>query len=116
MMTQNVHSLRSKNQAINFEEIIDIMISKKFRCILYSRNMVGRKFYKRDINSYIMFHHGLISQKYSRRQKGVAIILSPKFIKAYHDSGSVPPTISANEKNESFRRFIGLIFSISVKR
>ena len=40
-----------------------------------------------------MFHHGLISQKFSRRKKGVVIILSLELTKGYHDSGSVPPII-----------------------
>ena len=50
-----------------------------------------------------MFHHGLTSQKYNKRQKGVAIILSPEFTKNYHDFGSVPPIVPVNEDNELLR-------------
>ena len=63
-----------------------------------------------------MFHHGLSSQKDNKRQKGVAIILSPEFTKAYHDSWSVPPIIPVNEDNELFGRFICLKFNINVVR
>lgn len=52
-----------------------------------------------------MFHHGLSSQKDNKRQKGVAIILSPEFTKAYYNSGFIPPIIPVNENNESFGRF-----------
>ena len=59
--------------------------------------MVGKKNYIKNINGRTIDHYGLTSQKCSRGQKGVAIILSPYFTKAYHDSssgsgsGSIPP-------------------------
>ena len=63
--------------------------------------MVGKKNYIKNINGRTIDHYGLTSQKCSRGQKSVAIILSPYFTKAYHDSssgsgsgsgsGSIPP-------------------------
>ena len=62
-----------------------------------------------------MFHHGLISQKFSRRKKGVVIILSLELTKGYHDSGSVPPNIYV-KKQRIIRRIHRFEFNISVKR
>ena len=64
MMTQNVHSLRSKNQAINLDAIIDLMISKKLDTYCIQETWLDKNFIK-DINGYTMFHHGLTSQKCS---------------------------------------------------
>lgn len=96
------------------DAIIGIIISKK-NAYCIQETWLDRNFIK-DINGYTMFHHGLISQKYNRGQKGVAIILSPEFPKAYHNFGSVPPIIPVNKNNKSFGRFVALKLNISVKR
>ena len=62
-----------------------------------------------------MFHHRLESQKYSRGQKSVAIILSPKFTKSYHESGSLPTIVPTDNSKEEYGRFVGLKFSLNIK-
>ena len=69
----------------------------------------------KEINGYIMFHHGLKKQICSRGQKGVAIILSPEFYNYYKLSGARPLIIPDNENNEEFGRFIGIYLSLHVK-
>ena len=63
-----------------------------------------------------MFHHGLESQKCSRGQNGVDIILSPKFTKSNHESGSLPTIIPTDNNKEEYGRFIGLKFSLNIKK
>eukprot|EP00978_Attheya_sp_CCMP212_P028690 scaffold99797_cov38-Attheya_sp.AAC.1 len=47
--------------------------------------------YDKDINGYLMFHHGLESPTCNRGTGGVAIILSPRAKTAWDNAGNPPP-------------------------
>ena len=69
----------------------------------------------KDIEGYIICHHGLEKQVCTRGQNGVAIILSPEFTIFYNKSGSKPQVNPQNSNSVEFVRFLGLKLSISVK-
>ena len=115
LVSQNAHSLRSDKQRINLDSTIDTMMSKRLEIYCILETWLGGNFIK-DINVYTMIHHGLESQKCSRGQKGVDIILSSKFTKSYHESGSLPTIIPTDNNKEEYGRFIGLKFSLNIKK
>ena len=115
LVSQNVHSLRSDKQRINLDSIIDTMMAKRLDIYCIQETWLDGNFIK-DINGYTMFHHGFESQKCSRGQKGVAIILYPIFTKSYHESGSLPTIIPTDNSKEEYGRFIGLKFSLNIKK
>ena len=60
-----------------------------------------------------MFYHGLSNHISRRGERGVAIILSPKFYQFYKNAGDAPPICTLNEPgNNLSRKYMDIILKL----